>query len=33
MADLYLWMKDDLAESRYIWLPTKFNDRGHPEIR
>jgi hypothetical protein len=31
MADL--WMKDDLAESRYIWLPTKFNDRGHPEIR
>lgn len=31
MADR--WIKDDLADSRYIWLPIKFDGRGHPEIK
>ncbi len=31
MADR--WIKDDLADSRYIWLPIKFTNKGQPEIR
>lgn len=31
MADR--WIKDDLADSRYIWLPIGFTSSGQPEIR
>lgn len=31
MADR--WLKDDLADSRYLWLPITFNGKGNPEIR
>lgn len=31
MADR--WNKDDLADSRYIWLPITFTPKGKPEIR
>ena len=31
MADR--WIKDDLADSRYIWLPITFDGKGKPEIR
>ena len=31
MADR--WNKDDLADSRYLWLPITFDDRDHPVIR
>lgn len=31
MADR--WNKDDLADSRYLWLPLTFGDRGEPVIR
>jgi beta-galactosidase len=31
MADR--WMKDDLADSRYLWLPITFTAEGKPEIR
>ncbi len=31
MADR--WNKDDLAASRYIWLPIGFNADGHPEVQ
>ncbi|GAA5124893.1 family 43 glycosylhydrolase [Luteolibacter yonseiensis] len=27
------WIKDDLADSRYIWLPITFTEKGQPEIR
>jgi Glycosyl hydrolases family 43 len=27
------WIKDDLADSRYIWLPIGFREDGQPEIR
>lgn len=26
------WNKNDLSDSRYIWLPIRFNDSGHPVI-
>ena len=31
MADR--WNKDNLADSRYIWLPVGFNADGHPEVQ
>lgn len=31
MADR--WNKDDLADSRYLWLPITFDDRDHPVVR
>lgn len=27
------WNKKDLEQSRYIWLPVRFNAKGHPVIR
>jgi beta-xylosidase len=31
MADR--WNKDDLKDSRYVWLPLSFNNEGKPEIK
>lgn len=27
------WNKDNLPDSRYLWLPIAFNDKGHPVLR
>ena len=32
-CDADRWIKDDLADSRYIWLPIGFDAKGQPEIR